>query len=165
MPKLAIKALKPAALPSADEYLAAIEKSTYKAAGLLLRDLEATVRTWNKKPTFDVTITRTGDDYSVTAGTDNEIYGYVDGGTKAHAIRPKRSKYLRFSSGYKAKTRVGIIGSNDGGSSGDDVFSKGVWHPGFPGRKFTETIQKRRQTTVAQEISSGIAKVAEKRTS
>lgn len=165
MVSLKIKALKTAALPTADEYLAAIEKATYKSAGLLLRDLQATVRTWTKKPTFDVTITRQGGDYSVTAGTDDEIYGYVDGGTKAHVIRPKRSKYLRFSSGYKAKTRVGVIGSNDGGSFGEDVFSKGVLHPGFEGRKFTERIQKRRQTTIAQEISAEIAKVALKRSS
>lgn len=160
MVKLAIKALKPANLPTAQEYLAAIEKATYKSAGLILRDFEATVRTWDKKPTFDVTITNQGGDYSVTAGTDNEIYGYVDAGTKPHVIRAKRSKYLRYSSGYKAKTRVGVIDSNDGGASGDDVFSKEVHHPGFPGRKFSERIQKRRQTTVAQEISAGIAKVA-----
>lgn len=160
MVSLKIKALKTAALPTGDEYLAAIEKATYKSAGLLLRDFESTVRTWTHKPTFDVTITQAGGDYSVTAGTDDEIYGYVDGGTKPHVIRPKRSKYLRFSSGYKAKTRVGVIGSNDGGSFGDDVFSKGVYHPGFEGRKFAERIQKRRQTTIAQEISAGIAKVA-----
>lgn len=165
MPFLQIKALKPGKLPSADEYLAAIEKATYKAAGLLLRDLEATVRTWTKKPTFDVTITRTGGDYSVTAGTDNEIYGYVDAGTEAHPILPKRSRYLKFSSGYRAKSRVGVIGSYAGGSFGSDVFSRGVLHPGFPGRKFTETIRKRRQTTVEQEISSGIAKIAAKKQS
>lgn len=165
MPLLKIKALKPGKLPSADEYLAAIEKATYKAAGLLLRDLEATVRTWDKKPTFDLTITRDGSDYSVTAGTDNEIYGYVDQGTEAHPIVPKRSKYLKFSSGYRAKTRVGVIGSYNGGSFGSDVFSRGVLHPGFPGRKFTEKIQKRRQTTVAQEIGAGIAKIALKRNS
>lgn len=163
MVKLGIKAIKPAALPTADEYLAAIEKATYKSAGLLLRDLEATVRTWDTKPTFDVTITQTDGSYSVTAGTDNEIYSYVDGGTKPHAILPKRSKYLKFSSGYKAKTRVGFIGSNEGGSSGDSVFSRGVYHPGFPGRKFTTLIQKRRQTTVQQEISAAIAKVAAQR--
>ncbi len=165
MPVLKIKALKPAALPTADEYLSAIEKATYKSAGLLLRDLEATVRTWTKKPTFDLTITQANGDYSVTAGTDDEIYGYVDAGTEAHEIKPRRSKYLRFSSGYRAKTRVGVIGSTNGGSFGSDVFSKGVLHPGFPGRQFTEKIQKRRQTTVEQEISSGIAKVAAKGTS
>lgn len=165
MVSLKIKALKTAALPTGDEYLAAIEKATYKSAGLLLRDLESTVRTWKHKPTFDVTITRQGGDYSVSAGTDDEIYGYVNDGTKPHVIRPKRSKYLRFSSGYKAKTRVGVIGSNDGGSFGGDVFSKGVYHPGFVGRKFAQKIQSRRQTTIAQEISAAIAKVALKRTS
>lgn len=160
MPKLQLKALKPPTLPKGEDYAKAMEKATYKAAGLVLRDLQSTVRTWKHKPTFDVTITQNNGNYSVTAGTDDEIYGYVNDGTKPHVIKPKRSKYLRFSSGYKAKTRVGIIGSQDGGSFGNDVFSKGVYHPGFVGRKFTEKIAKRRQVTIEQEIDHSIALVA-----
>lgn len=157
-----IKALKPSEMPTADVYLAAMQKATYKAAGLILKDLEATVRTWSTKPTFDLTITEKGGDYSVVAGTDNVVYGYVDEGTKPHDIKPKRSKYLRFSSGYKTKTRVGIIGSRAGGAFGDDVFSTGVHHPGTEAREFTIRIQKRRQITVEQEIKSAVAKVAAK---
>lgn len=141
-----------------------MQSAVQKSAGLVLKDLEATTRTWKHKPAFDVTITQVGDDYSVTAGTDDAIYGYVNDGTKPHAIRPKRSKYLRFSSGYKAKTRVGIIGSVEGGVFGNDVFSKGVLHPGSRGRMFTETIRRRRQVTVVQEISQSIAKIARKQT-
>lgn len=160
MPKLQLRALKPPTLPNGEAYAKAMEKAVYKAAGLALRDLEATVRTWTKKPTFDVTITKDDGNYSVSAGTDNEIYGYVDKGTKRHAIKPKRGKYLRFSSGHKAKTRVGIIGSIEGGAFGGDVFSRGVMHPGFPGRKFTQKIAQRRQVTTAQEIDHQVALVA-----
>lgn len=162
MPKLQLKALTPPALPDGEAYAKAMEKAVYKAAGLALHDLESTVRTWKHKPAFDVTITKDGGDYSVTAGTDDEIYGYVNDGTKPHAIRPKRGRYLRFSSGYKAKTRVGIIGSIEGGSFGGDVFSKGVMHPGFPGRKFAEKIAQRRQVTTVQEINQQVALVARK---
>jgi hypothetical protein len=97
--------------------------------------------------------------YRVTTGTNAKIYGFVDEGTKAHVILPKRSKYLAFSSGYKAKTRVGIIGSEPGGSFGESVFAAKVHHPGFPGRKFTITIGKRRQVTLNQEVSHAIALV------
>jgi len=159
MPAFKLTAIKPPTLPTGEEYAKAMQDAVYKSAGLALRDLQSTVKTWKHQPKFDVTITQQGGGYSVTAGTDDEIYGYVDAGTKAHEIRPKRSKYLRFSSGYKAKTRVGIIGSIEGGAFGDDVFSKGVMHPGFPGRKFAETIAKRRQVTTVQEISQNIAKV------
>lgn len=160
MPKLQLKAIKPSKMPTGEEYAKVMEKAVYKAAGLVLRDLQSTTRTWKHKPLFDVTITQEGGNYSVTAGTDDEIYGYVNDGTKPHAIKPKRSRYLRFSSGYKAKTRVGIIGSVNGGSFGSDVFSKGVLHPGFPGRKFTEKIAQRRQVTTVQEINQATALVA-----
>lgn len=154
-----LQSIKPSKLPSGADYSKAIEAAVQKSAALVLRDLEATTRTWKHKPAFDVTITRTGENYSVSAGTDSLIYGYVDAGTKPHVIRPKRSKYLRFSSGYRAKTRVGIIGSNPGGAFGSDVYSKSVNHPGTKARGFIKAIQKRRQVTIQQEVSQAIAKV------
>lgn len=162
MVKLKLQAIKPPKMPSGDEYAKAVKAAVQKSAALVLKDLHATTRTWRTKVAFDVTITQVGDDYAVTAGTDNPIYGWVNDGTKRHAIRPKRGKYLRFSSGYKAKTKVGLINSYDGGSFGNDVYSKGVMHPGFIGRKFVEAIAKRRQVTVRQEIDQSIAKVARK---
>lgn len=157
-----LKAIQPKGLPTGEEYARAIEKSVQKSAGLVLKDLEATVRTWVHKPVFDVTITQERGDYGVVAGTDDAIWGYVNKGTKKHAIRPKRSKYLHFSSGYKAKTRPNIIGSVEGGAFGNDVFSKGVLHPGFVGRHFDKAIAKRRQITVQQEVRQAIAIVARK---
>lgn len=164
MVSLKLQAIKPPKMPTGEEYAKAMQAAVQKSAGLVLTDLQSTVRTWKHKPAFDVTITQVGDDYSVTAGTDDPIYGYVNDGTKPHPIRPKRSKYLRFSSGYKAKTRPNIIGSVEGGAFGNDVFSKGVLHPGFIGRRFDQAIAKRRQVTVAQEISQSIAKIARKQT-
>jgi len=160
MPTLKIEAIRPGKLPTGAEYLKAFEQGTQKAAALVLRDLESTTRTWKHKVAFDVTITRVQGDYVVAAGTDNQIYGWVNNGTKPHMIRPKRGKYLRFSSGYRAKTRVNIIGSIEGGAFGSDIYSNGVRHPGFPGRNFTRNIAKRRQVTVTQEVSQAIAKVA-----
>lgn len=162
MVSIKLTAIKPSKLPTGEEYAKVMQEATRKSANLMMRDLQATVQTWTKKPTFDITITEQGGNYSVSAGTDDEIYGYVNNGTKPHEIKPKRSKYLRFSSGYKAKTRVGIIGSIEGGAFGDDVFSAGVFHPGFPGREFTKKIAQRRQVTVRQTIDDGIAKVARK---
>jgi len=160
-----LKAIKPGAMPTGQEYAKAMQKAVEKAASLALRDLEATTRTWVDKPAFDVTITEQGGSYGVTAGTDDAIYGYVDAGTKPHVIKPKRGKYLRFSSGFRAKTKVGVIGSFEGGSFGEDVFSKGVMHPGFPGRKFTQKIAQRRQATTRQLVEDGIAKVNAKKQS
>jgi hypothetical protein len=159
MVNLKVTAIKPPKMPTGEAYAQAMQVAVQKAAGLVLRDLESTVRTWTTKPAFDVTITEQRGDYSVIAGTDNKIYGYVNDGTKPHDIKPKRSKYLRYSSGFKAKTRIGIIGSVEGGSFGNDIFSKGVHHPGFIGRGFTKKIAQRRQVTVRQEVDAAIAKI------
>ncbi len=163
MPSFKLKAIVPKGMPTGAEYEKAMQKAVQKSAALALRDLASTTRTWVHKPVFDVTITQTGGDYSVTAGTDDQIYQWVNDGTKRHAIRPKRSKYLRFSSGYKAKSRPGIIGSVNGGSFGNDVFSKGVMHPGSRGRMFTQKIASRRQVTTRQEIEHAIANIAKQK--
>lgn len=127
---------------------------------LAQQDYESTQRTWNHKAKFNLTEDRVGGNYRVTTGTnDVKPYIFVDKGTKAHDIKPKRSRYLVFSSGYTAKTRVGIIGSQPGGAFGDLRFATTVHHPGFPGRKFTRTIAKRRQVTLNQEVSHAIALV------
>lgn len=154
-----IQAIAPKRLPKGSDYSREIEKRVLKTAALVLRDLESTTRTWEHKPTFDITITRKGGDFNVSVGTDDKVYGFVDAGTKPHVIEPKRSRYLSFSSGYRAKTRVGIIGSRAGGATGSPVFAKRVKHPGFPGRQFSAKIMKRRQVTMTQEISDGIADV------
>lgn len=121
--------------------------------------MQSTTRTWEHKSKFDVIIAENAGDYLITAGTNDKIYGFVDAGTRPHIIRAKRSPYLAFSSGYKAKTRVGVIGSNAGGAFGSPVFANPVFHPGFPGRMFIQKIQSRRQTTIQQEVSQAIAKV------
>jgi len=162
MPNLRLEAIAPKNLPTGHEYAQVIEKSVQKTGNLIQRDLQATTRTWKHKPGFTVSVISSGGEYSVVAGTDDKIYGFVDAGTKPHIIKAKRSKYLRFAGGYRAKTRVGIIGSQEGGPFGADTFRKSVHHPGFPGRKFIITIQKRRQKTIEQETSQAVAKVARK---
>lgn len=162
MPSIRLNAIKSGKLPTAQDYATAMKKAVLKTADLTKRDLEATTRTWVHKPKFAVIVEENATLYSVFAGTNDDIYRYVDEGTKAHDIKPKRSKYLRFGSGYKTKTRVGVIGSQAGGSFGDSVFSRGVHHPGSKARGFTILVARRRQKTIEQEIDQALAKVARK---
>lgn len=162
MPKLSLKAITPKNIPSSKEYLRALEKAVHKTANLVRRDYESTTRTWDHKPKFTVEVTQTGANYEVTAGTDDKIYGFVDAGTRPHRIPKVGSKYMRFRSGYRAKTRVGVIGSSPGGAFGASVSAMVVNHPGFPGRKFTLRIKQRRQKTIEQETAQALAKVARK---
>lgn len=162
MPQLKLTAITPKHLPSTAEYMRAIENTIDQTGNLILRDLQSTVRTWKTKVSFYVVIHKSGGEYAVIAGTNNLIYLFVDHGTKAHPIKPKRSKYLAFQSGYRAKTRVGIIGSNEGGAFGETQFAQSVKHPGFKGREFILRIAKRRQVTMRQMGEQSIAKVNRK---
>lgn len=137
----------------------ALKDSVYKTASLTQRDLQSTTRTWDHKPKFDITITQQGENYIIAVGTDNLIYLFVSEGTKPHIIAAKRSPYLIFQSGYRAKTRVGIIGSQEGGAFGEMQFRKKVKHPGSKARKFIAKIQERRQKTLLQEGTQAVAKV------
>lgn len=161
MPFIKVTALTPQHIPTSKDYWQAIEKAVRKTNGLILRDLQATTRTWQHKPAFDITTTMTGDSYNTVAGTDSDIYKWVSEGTKPHTIRAKRSPYLIFQGGYKPKTKVGIINSYDGGrdANGEWFRKKQVQHPGFPGRQFIAKIAARRQVTMEQEVSQAIAQV------
>lgn len=132
-----------------------------KSARLAEGDFKSTTRTWSDpKPQIIVQVAKNnGGDYEIAVGTDSTKYLFVDSGTRPHVITAVRSRYLAFSSGYRVKTRVGIIGSQEGGAFGPTRFAQSVKHPGFPGRKFTVRIQQRRQKTVEQEVSQAIAKV------
>lgn len=160
MATIRLEVIKPGKQPTAQDFVTAMKKAALKTANLTQRDLEATTRTWDHKVKFVVVVEENASAYAIFAGTNDDIYNYVDRGTKAHDIFPKRSKYLRFYGGYRAKTRVGIIGSQEGGASGEAVFRQSVHHPGFAGRNFAATIARRRQKTLEQEMSQSIAKVA-----
>ena len=136
----------------------AIKDAFRKTMKLAEQDYKSSVNTWEHKPKFEF-VEPEGKNYKITVGTNDNIFGWVDKGTKPHRIPKFGSKYLRFSSGYRAKTRVGIIGSNPGGAFGATVSAMSVQHPGTEARKFTVTIRKRRQVTMEQEVSHAVAKV------
>lgn len=109
----------------------------------LMRRFERTVQTWRRRPRFEVVQDVGPDRLSLLAGTDDEVYRYVDEGTRPHIIEPKGAGYpLRFQSMYQAKTIPGVIGSQAGGPSGPYVSAMRVRHPGTRARRFTQAIFK-----------------------
>lgn len=114
-----------------------------KTAKLVYQDFLRTVATWDEKPRF--TTTYSSDGFTAIVATDNEVYGYVNSGTKPHVITPKAPGYpLRWSSQYTPKTRPRVIGSYAGGSSGvKDSAAYLVHHPGTKARNFNKEIAKR----------------------
>jgi hypothetical protein len=124
----------------------------------ILADFQSTVATWKKKPKFEVVSDLNPSGPEILVGTDDEIYGYVDRGTKPHIIRPVKAKSLVFRGNYTAKTTPRIIGSKAGGSSGPLVFSQEVRHPGTKAREFSETIQKKQQPRFKRRMEKAMSR-------
>lgn len=139
-----------------DVYERAIREGLKESADLVKKDLDATVDTWKHKPTFTIKLTG----YTITVSTDSEIYGYVDKGTKPHIITAKSKARLRFQQGYSPKTSPGVIGSSEGGPSGDVLFRRVVKHPGTKARKFGKTIKERIAKVMPQRMREKIKKAA-----
>ncbi|MCP4540589.1 MAG: hypothetical protein GY832_25920 [Chloroflexi bacterium] len=141
----------------------AMEDAMLKELGVIgeaiRRDFEKTTKSWKRKPPFEVLV-ESGPPATVLVATDDKIYDYVDRGTEAHVILPKKAKALRFQSGYKAKTTPGVIGSSAGGPFGATVFSKGVIHPGTKARGFSKEIAKKWQPKFKTRMQARMNQVA-----
>lgn len=140
MSALVYKVIKPSRLKE-DALRLTLLNEIRKVGTQIKADFEKTTASWDHKVAFEEQVSLAGGP-QVEIYTTDKIYGYVDQGTRPHAIRPVRAKALRFQSGYKAKTAPGVIGSGAGGPFGDTVFSKGVQHPGNAPRGFSKEIEK-----------------------
>ena len=109
----------------------------------IVNDYKATCSTWKNKPKIESLTSVKNGSIDIMVDVIGDIYAYVDKGTKPHSIFPKRAKFLRFKSQYRAKTAPGVLSSWNGGGSGGNVFRKAVRHPGIKGRKFSEMIKKK----------------------
>lgn len=120
------------------ELQAAIQAALDASANEIRLEFEKTVESWNEKPEFKVeTAQNVRQIYTV-----NEIYTYVNDGTKPHEILPVRAHALRFITGGSPKTVPGFIGSGSGAVGSETVFSRGVNHPGTVARDFDVAIQE-----------------------
>lgn len=118
--------------------IAAGTKAGKKAVMLYRR----TTSNWEHRPEFIYTVEASGTVVVMEAGTNDEIYTYVDLGTRPHTITPRGPWMLRFQEGYKPKTKPGALRSGRGGPTGAFVRAKSVEHPGIKPRGFTKRIPK-----------------------
>lgn len=122
-------------------YKDGIELATFVAKEGIKADFRKTAATWSHQPKWYTT--RRGTDWYI--GTTDEIYGYVNYGTRPHIIAPKKKGgRLSFRSGYKAKSRVGYIDSYAGSPAhGATIWAKIVHHPGTKARQFSIKIKEK----------------------
>jgi hypothetical protein len=140
--------------------LDALVDEMHTIAGEIEDDFDSTIRTWTHKPEFINQFQQDKDRTAFQVATNDEIYRYVNDGTRAHLIKPKRRRFLRFQGHYTAKTQPGVIGSNAGGASGTIMFSRGVKHPGTKGREFASAMQKKWQSPFKQRMKKAMGVAA-----
>lgn len=126
-----------------------IKQALDESAKGVQADFDRTTSTWQRDVTFEIVNTA---EYARIIGTDDEIYGYVNDGTKPHIIRPKTAKALVFGVGGSAKTRPRTIGSTSGSKGNTIVAAKVVHHPGSDARQFDEVIEDKWQKQLEQHI-------------
>jgi len=140
------KQLKPSTLRQDRMRLALL--NGMRAVGRDMRkDYERTTKTWDHKPKFEMLISLVGGP-TVLVATDDEIYGYVDEGTKPHTIfagaytGKSDKKVLAFPGTFSAKTIPGVLDSRPGRRGGATILRPYIRHPGSKARRFTKTIEK-----------------------
>lgn len=138
-----IKVFIPKELVADPQKLArAVTNALDGAAEGALVDFKVTALTWIHKVEFQIIKDRL--DRRVV-GTDDEIYGYVTGGTRPHVI-VAHGKALAFpGGGFRPKTRVRTIGSNKGNKGKGVIFRKMAHHPGTDAREFEDAIAEKWQ--------------------
>lgn len=159
--RLRLKAIKPKGI-NEKAMVAELTAEMKAISDGIAKDFEATTRTWDNKPKFSRDLQSSPSRIRAYVWTVDAVYGYVSGGTKPHRILPKRGKVLRFAGTYRAKTTPGVIGSSNGGSSGPEVFSRGVQHPGTKARNFDEAIEKKWQAPFQKRMNAAMDRAAKK---
>ncbi len=142
-----IKEIKPSRL-KVDALRLELLNEMRKVGTAVKKDYEKTTRTWKHKPKFEVSVSLKQPGPTLIVETDDEIYRYVDKGTKPHLIfagiytGKSSKKALSFPVRSAPKTRPGMLRSMPGFKSSAKVARPYVQHPGSKPRGFEEAIGK-----------------------
>ena len=152
-----MKAIWPAELKLGPVRLEALN-AMRKMGTPIRRDFARTTNTWKNKPKFEQSISLKAPGPTLTVWTDNEIYGYVNDGTKGRWIEAKKAPYLMFKRTFIPKTLPGALSSVPGGSFPPWAKMKKVWNPGIRPRKFDKTIKDKWQPKFTVAMNAAIKK-------
>lgn len=134
----------------------------------LAAEFEKTTATWeHEKPAFTPKIGLSTGKATLDLNLTGNALGikkwfWLEDGTPAHPIRPRRKKVLAFRGGYRAKTQPGLIGSRAGGPTGPQVFASGVSHPGAEPRGWAKIIQRRYSPRFASNMQKALERGAKR---
>lgn len=148
-------------------FVQALGDAVQDTADQVIADYRKATSTWEHQPVFRIMArtARVGNRFtSVDVGTDDEIFGYVDLGTKPHVIRPKNGKVLAFKTGGSPKTRPNRLLATGGSAGTDQAFAKEVHHPGTKARNFSKLLYTKhsQRNTLGKALQSRITAAAAK---
>lgn len=108
------------------------------------REFNKTTKTWDHQVRWSKQIYQTPVGPGGVYETDDDIYRWLNNGTKGPYKIPKAGPgLLAFPSGYRAKTVPNLVYSRGGGAYGPMVFVNGqVTHPGIKPRNFDTEVAK-----------------------
>lgn len=103
-------------------------------------DFKTTTQSWEHKPSFPI---QSPSAYRRIVSTDDEVYAFVNDGTRPHIIRPKGGGVLVFRTPFRAKTVPNQIASTAGSVGATNAIARVVNHPGTKARNFDKAIQEK----------------------
>ena len=160
-----MKSIKPQKL-KIDKMRLELLNAMRKSGTVIQKDFEQTTATWKHKVKFETLVSLKQPGPTILVDTDDEIYRYVNEGTKAHDIwagyytGKSKHKVLVFPSGFTAKTTPGSLRSGPGGSSGKLVHTPYVRHKGSKARSFDAMIKKKREKWFKRQMQAAMNKAA-----
>ena len=108
-----------------------------RSARDMTKDYRKTTVKWKRKPKWQTIIRMGPRAIEILVGTDNEIYAYIDLGTRKHWIFPRRRKVLRWiGTSYRGR------GGRGRPRKSDYAYSMGHEVSGIKARHYSKKIQK-----------------------
>ena len=157
------KVIKPGRF-NADAFQREIARAANEAGKTIKKDFEATTKHWDNKPEFELIVSLEPSPVEVLVSTDDEIYKYVNDGTKPHEIwagwytGKSEHKSLVFPSAFTAKTKPNSLQTGPGSSGGALVHTPYVEHKGSKPRNFDKLIKKKRERWFKQQMEDAMAR-------
>ena len=110
--------------------------------------------TWSAKSKPTVTVRKSRSERTMTIKGD--IYRYVDEGTRAHIIKARKARFLRFNGSFSPKSRPGTMASYKGSKGGPVIHRRQVRHPGSQARGFTKKIGELQQRSFPKRFRQAL---------
>jgi hypothetical protein len=165
MAKLRLKILRPKPL-RIDRMAETMDRVIAGRVGeQIKKDFDSTTSTWvdraenNKplggRPQFRIAKLQVGR-YEIA--TEHAVYYYVNFGTSAHPITPRRrGGRLKFRANYRAKTYPRRLSSSAGGKFGPWIFRRAVMHKGSRAREFDTAVVEKNGLTMRLAIEEALS--------